>query len=209
MPHNRHAPQARSLMSPSAAQGSLRSALCLRFCFGLCLGLSISACSSAPDTSPRGAEGLPSWVLSPPQGLCGVGSSPLGSSKALARTAATARGRAALAARVAVEVKALLQASGDVGDGAELTRRVSAQRVSQGLIGSQLHREHSAQRELFALVCISSVRVQEALERELKAHELRPTLRSNLRARARASFDELEEELQRAFADSDPSPESL
>ena len=159
--------------------------------FGVVLG-----CGGAP---PPSTEALPSWVLTPPVGLCGVGSAPRSSSTAIDRTVATARGRADLASQVELQVQSLLSSFEEEGGAGPATKRVSAQQVSQRLIGARPRQEHLGSGELFVLVCIGGEQVTEALTRVVETHEVNDRTKLRLRARSEATFQELDAQLEAAF----------
>lgn len=172
-------------------------------CVGLTCVMIASVTSSCSGASPRSTAEVPAWALSPPEGLCGVGSAALKGPKVLARTTAVARGRAHLASQVALQVESLLSAFEAEGAEGSVTRQLSAQRVSQRLIGSKVRREQVAGRELFVLVCIGGERVTEALEREVEIREVSLTQRRALRQRSKEAFKELEAQLEAAFPEGD------
>lgn len=156
----------------------------------------IVACSGGRAHEPL--ENLPSWVMSPPQGLCGLGSATVQGSNSLARTAATARGRANLASQVELHVNNLL-ASFESDQEEIWTKQISAQRVSQQLIGSRAFKEYLGQKELFVLVCIQAEKVQEALEREVQTREVSLKQKTQLRQRSDEAFKELEAHIKEVF----------
>ena len=178
---------------------ALRVALLSLFISGP-LTSALSGCSGA--ASQRAAHSgppTPDWVLSPPEGLCGLGSAKSHPSRAVARTLATARGRAALASRVEVQVKGLLRSFEDE-EGVARTQRISAHSVSQGLIGSRVVKEHLRGAELLVLVCIGGDQVLEAIEREVETREVSPARRRHLRARSEETFQALEAQMREAFS---------
>jgi len=149
---------------------------------------------------PAPREALPAWVMTPPVGLCGVGSAPRSASSAIDRTVATARGRAHLASQVELHVQSLLSSFEEEGDEGPVTKRVSAQKVSQRLIGARPRQEHLGRAELFVLVCIGGEQVTEALTRVAETHEVSDQTRRRLRARSEATFQELDAQLEAAFS---------
>ena len=146
---------------------------------------------------------LPKWALTPP-GACEVGISKIRNQNlGPAKTAAEARGRAALAQALNTRVQNMIkdyQQSGET-DGKsfaeELTTSVTRNLVDQRLVGTKARDAHIAEgdnAQYFALMCIDTEAFGSVFD-QMKS--LGQKQREALKARAKVEFDDLDRQIEK------------
>lgn len=155
------------------------------------------ACSSAK--SKVDFAGSPEWYNNPVKG-CGVGSAKLRRIRSLARDSAVASARADLSRALKTTTQGMLKkymAEGEADEkdfSEELTTSVVRDVTENTLVGTRVAATANVGQELFAMVCLDPETFADAFDR---MNRLSQKAREALKARAKAEFDDMDEQLEK------------
>jgi len=141
----------------------------------------------------------PEWYDNPVKG-CGVGSAKLRRIRSLARDSAVASARADLARQLKTTTQGMIKkymAEGEADEkdfSEELTTYVVRDVTEQTLVGTRVAATKKIDREIFSMVCLDPETYADAFDRMNRLSEKQ---RVALKKRARAEFDDMDEQLEK------------